>query len=267
MDSEKSRRIWELDFLRGFSILLMVFDHLMYDLKSIPYWFSANYATVGNAFLEGLVGFAQNYWTSALRNGGHYVFVAFFLLVSGICFTFSRSNLKRGLKFFLFACLISVITFLGEKFLGLRIGVFFGIIHMFSVAILLTWLLRKIWNNDLFILAIGLGIIIYGMTFDWMHLAFVNHLDVQNVFLIILGQKGFGADSFGLVPYAGVLMVGTVIGNVFYKNRVSLLPHLDGKWNAPIVFAGKHSFAIFLFHQLVIFGLVVLLAMGLGYRF
>ncbi|MFH0993386.1 MAG: heparan-alpha-glucosaminide N-acetyltransferase domain-containing protein, partial [bacterium] len=36
MEKQGSNRIWEIDFLRGFSIIMMVWDHLMYDLKSVP---------------------------------------------------------------------------------------------------------------------------------------------------------------------------------------------------------------------------------------
>ena len=28
---EKRKRVWELDFMRGFAVLCMCFDHLMYD--------------------------------------------------------------------------------------------------------------------------------------------------------------------------------------------------------------------------------------------
>lgn len=266
MEKDIKSRVWELDFLRGFSIIMMVFDHLLYDLASMPVWFS-NYATVNNEVIQGIVGLAQDYWASALREVGHHVFIAIFLLVSGISFTFSRSNWRRGVKFLAFALAISAGTILIETLSDLNIGIYFGIIHMFASSILIIALLRKLWNNDIFILILGGVIIILGLSFEYYHLGFIAELNISNFWEIIVGTKGYGADSFGLVPYTGIIMLGTVIGNTFYKHRVSLLPGLDGKWHNIFTITGRHSFLIFLLHQIIIFGFVILLGMILGYRF
>ncbi|MBU1144953.1 MAG: DUF1624 domain-containing protein [Firmicutes bacterium] len=265
MEKVKKYRIWELDFLRGLAILLMVFDHLMFDLKSLPNWFS-NFYSVGSPFMEWLYDFASLYWESALRAYGHIVFVAIFLLVSGISFNFSRSNLKRGLKFLAVAIIISVITMTTEVVSGLQIGILFGIIHLFAVGTLLTYLFRKIWNNDVFILALGLIIIGIGFYIEWWKVSYYETITFSRFFEIIIGLKGYGADYFGIIPYTGVIMVGTVLGNLFYSKRVSLLPGLDKKWNRPFVFAGQKSLIIFVTHQLVILTLVYLLGYLLGYR-
>jgi len=266
MDKRKTNRIWELDFLRGFSIIMMVFDHTMYDLKNLPAWFG-NYYSINNDVVQAAVKFANNYWNSDLRAVGHWVFVGFFLLVSGISFTFSRNNFKRALKFLLFAILISVITFAGEALSGLNIAIFFGIIHMFAVSTLITLILRKIWNNDLFILILGISAVAYGIWFGWQSVPYLAELTFANFWMVIVGIRGYGADFFGIFPYVGVIMIGTVIGNTLYKNRMSLLPHLDGKWNLPFVFTGTHSLAVFILHQPIVFDLIAVIAMLLGYRF
>ncbi len=87
MEKHGTNRIWELDFLRGFSIIMMVWDHLMFDLKSIPSWFS-NYGDLEHPILQTVVDFAHSYWYGSARAVGHFIFVAIFLLVSGISFTF-----------------------------------------------------------------------------------------------------------------------------------------------------------------------------------
>ncbi|MDD3865404.1 MAG: heparan-alpha-glucosaminide N-acetyltransferase domain-containing protein [Candidatus Izemoplasmatales bacterium] len=266
MDKKSKNRVWELDFLRGFAIIMMVFDHLLYDLASMPAWFS-NYTAINNEAMQSVVRFGQDYWASGLRGIGHHVFIAIFLLVSGISFTFSRSNWKRGVKFLAVALAISGTTILIEAISNLNIGIYFGIIHMFASSILIIALLRKIWNNDIFILILGASVIILGLSFEYYHLASLEELSIANFWELIVGTKSYGADSFGIVPYVGIIMLGTVIGNVFYKNRVSLLPQLDGKWHGVFSFTGRHSFLIFLLHQIVIFGLVILLGTILGYRF
>lgn len=262
----KTKRIWELDFLRGFSIIMMVWDHLMYDLKSLPYWFS-NYREIEIPLIERWVEFAHTYWYSTLREYGHWVFVAIFLLVSGISFTFSHSNLHRGIKLLIVAIIISVVTMSIESISGLGIGIFFGIIHMFAVGTILIYLIRKLWDNNIFILIIGLTIIFLGFAIEWDNVSYYNSITFSNFWEIILGLKGYGADHFGIIPYVGVIMVGTVIGKVFYPNRVSLLPKWDKKWNRVFTFAGQKSLIIFITHQVIIAGIIFIVGYFLGYTF
>lgn len=266
MKKEKEKRIWELDFLRGFAIILMVWDHLMYDVKSLRAWLT-NYFTVENEFVESAVKFAVDYWNSDLRRYGHWVFVDVFLLVSGISFTFSRSNLKRSLKFAIAAALLSLVTWIVEKTSGLNIFIIFGIIHMFALCTFLTYVLRKIWNNNYFILIVGFASIFYGVFFEWYKVGYLSELTFSNFWMVVVGLKGYGADFFGVFPQLGFILVGTVIGDVFYKNKTSLLPHLDGNWHLPITWSGKNSFPIFLVHQPLIFLIIYLICIALGYTF
>ncbi len=264
MEKQGSDRIWEIDFLRGFSIIMMVWDHLMYDLKSVPGWF-ANYSELSHPVIQTVVDFAESYWYGSARAVGHFIFVAIFLLVSGISFTFSRSNGKRALKFLVFALLISAVTMSVQAITGLTIGVFFGIIHMFALGTLITLLFRKLWDNNLFILTIGVGIVVAGVLLDWRNVPYAE-LTFANSWKIILGIKGYGADHFGLIPYTGVIMIGTVVGNLLYKPRLSLLPKLDGAWNKPFLLAGRHTLLIVVTHQPILTGLVFLIGYLVGYH-
>lgn len=267
MEEMKPTRIWELDFLRGFAIIMMVFDHLMYDLKSLPNLFG-NFYLIDNPFIHSAYQFGLDYWTSDLRAGGHYVFVAIFLLVSGISFNFSRDNLKRGTRFLAVALLISAVTLAIELFSGgvYRFGIYFGIIHLFAVGTLLTWLLRKIWNNDFFLFTIGAILIVIGIYFKFWKLIYFNSLDFGKFLAMIAGYKGYGADYFGIAPFAGVIMIGSAIGKYIYPKNTSLVPMLDGRWNKPFKFAGRHALVIFVTHQLIIFALVFAIMYIIGYR-
>ncbi|MGD9908977.1 MAG: DUF1624 domain-containing protein [Candidatus Izemoplasmatales bacterium] len=263
-----AKRVWELDFLRGLSIILMVMDHFMYDLKSLPYWFvNYNQLTEDGSLMDILYKIGSWYWTSDLRNNFHFVFVAIFLLVSGISFTFSHSNLKRGFKFTIVALLITVVTMSVEYFTGLNIGIVFGIIHMFALGTIITFLIRKLWNNNYFVFFVGLAFILYGLSFDFINVDYVSTVTWDNIFQIIIGIKGYGADHFGIFPYTGVIMIGTVIGDLFYKSKQSLLPTWDKPWNKPFISAGKHTLTIFVLHQPVLFLIVYLLGTLLGYQF
>lgn len=257
-------RIWELDFLRGFSVLMMIGDHLLYDLASFPVWFR-NYYQVNLEWIRDLSGFAAMYWGSDLRTYGHWFFIILFFGVSGISFTFSRNNLKRGLKFAGVAVLIFLFTYFGEKWTGIQLTIVSGVISIFALSTLLAWLLRKIWNNDVFIFIVGTLAVLLGFFLGGD--ARPGALTWANVPLMFLGFVEYGADYFTLFPYSGFLILGTVVGNRLYRSRKSLFPHLDRGWNAPACFVGRNSLWFFLLHQPVIFGLLIGIAYSLGYHF
>lgn len=266
MESKTPKRIWELDFLRGFAILMMIGDHLLYDFMAFPSWFS-NYSQVSNEGIRAFVRFATWYWNSDLRFWGHHVFIILFFGVSGISFTFSRNNIKRGLKFLAFSAVIFAVTRIAEVATGLPVTIFSGVITIFALSTLITFLFRKLWDNDWFLLMSGTAAIILGFFVIGVNPGEVSGLTWSNWYLIILGFQGYGADYFGLFPFLGYLMIGTVVGNQFYRNRVSLLPHWDHPWHRPVTFVGRNSLIVFLTHQLVLVGISLAIAFAAGYRF
>jgi uncharacterized membrane protein len=112
-------RIWEIDFLRGVSIILMVGYHLLYDLGAM-------------AGVQSLLGFTTDLSTPAWL-AAQYFFAALFILLSGISSTLSRSNVRRGLKLLAVALLVTAVTF----FFNRAATVHFGILHCLGVSILL----------------------------------------------------------------------------------------------------------------------------------
>ena len=261
----KETQIWELDFARGFAIIMMIFDHLMYDLMSMDSYFN-NFRQVDNSVFNWLNDIAGLYWGSTLRFFGHLFFITVFLVVSGISFTFSKSNLNRSIKLLVVAALITVVTYTLDKLAGLDIFIIFGIIHMYAFSIFLTYLFRKIWNNDIFILVLGVAIIIVGISFNFWEMNYIRELTFADMPGVIFGTKAYGADYFGIFPYWGMIMIGTVIGNVFYKNKMSLFPKTELNEKNIVIFAGQKSLIIFLTHQFVIFGLMYLIGLIFGYR-
>ncbi len=261
----KNRRIWELDFARGFAIIMMIFDHLMFDLLGMNYYF-INFDEINKPFFIFLNQIAKLYWQSSLRFYGHLFFVSVFLIVSGISFTFSKSNLNRSIKLLLIALTISVVTYFIDVLTTLNSFIIFGVIHMFAVSIFLTYIFRKIWNNDLFIFGLGIIIVIIGIHIRFWELNYITNLSYKDIPGILLGTKAYGADYFGLFPYWGLIMMGTVIGNVYYKNRFSLIPNVNLSDRNIVLVTGRNSLIIFITHQFILFGLLVLIGYLFGYR-
>ncbi|MCF7924479.1 MAG: DUF1624 domain-containing protein [Candidatus Izimaplasma sp.] len=263
--THQNKRIWELDFLRGLAIIMMVFDHFMFDFAFFDNYFS-NFREVDNSFFNWMYEFANMYWDSFLRFLGREFFVLLFLIISGISFTFSKNNFKRGFKLLLVALLITFVTYMIELLLGIRVLIVFGVIHMFAFSIIITALIRKFIKNEIIILFIGMAILTIGFIFGMFSPHFLP-LNLSNLPKIIIGVGRYGADHFGIVPYVGFILIGTVIGNAFYKNKVSLLPKHNLSSNNIFLIAGRKSLLVYVLHQPLVLIFVSIIAYIFGYRF
>lgn len=243
-------RIWELDFLRGICVLLMVWDHFMYDIVDI---FGETWITTGNQSVINFVKFAEAYEEGVLREIFHPVIYIMFFVICGISCSFSRSNLKRGIEALTLAFGITIVT----AFMGTIIR--FGVLHMLGVAILLWWIIDCICRHNRYITAavsFGIGIIVlllnqYFMTYPPKtnsDLAFIGFF-----FDNIKKPLYESADYFPIFPNVGYMLIGAGFGVILYDKRRSLLPQLDKYgWYKPISFWGRIALWVYVLHQIVV---------------
>lgn len=261
----KKKRIWELDFLRGIAILLMVFDHAMYYVTTIPSLFSNYY--MNNTFINELVHFANNYFRSSFREGWHIVFVTVFLLLVGISCHFSRSNLKRGTQILGFGILLSIGTIILELIGMNGTYIFNGILTLIGTSVLLCCLIDKLPGSKLWFLVFGTIILMVGLNYNMFTVRGVNDIATFEHFMqVVIGTRAYGADSFGLF-YAGIVFIGVFIGKTIYDERRSLLPKLDGAWNKPVCFVGRNTIWVYLASPIVLYVIIFIVCLCLGYRF
>ncbi|MDE5563465.1 MAG: DUF1624 domain-containing protein [Clostridiales bacterium] len=281
---DKKRRVWEIDFLRGFAVLAMCFDHFMYDC-SHPRDFFSNFSEVTNAFAEKLYTFASWYWKSSndyvtgFRFWGHAVFIFLFLFLVGTSCAFSRDNAKRGAQIGVAAFVFTGITFVLKVMGIMTYGVVFGILHCIALSVLICAAVDSLTKFNKYVnkyapLVIGVVILAFGIYFkSWEQLLYdgsghrlFDYEFVDEHFLgYIFGTHAFGDDWFGLFPYLGFVFLGIYWGRAAYPTRQSLLPRLNGKWNKPFTFVGRHALLTYFIHQVVIAGLIMLVGLCLGY--
>lgn len=277
---DKRRRAWELDLLRGVAVIAMCFDHMMYDVAYFRYWFSNSYEIM-NPFMEKVSALALLYWKSSsssepgFRFWGHLVFIFIFLFLVGTSCAFSRDNTRRGAL-----CGIASLAFTGISFVCRAIGVMedgvvFGILQCISACILCCAALDVLTSfdkkfNTYAPLVLGVTILVIGICKKaWIHPPGFWDLDgfVDEHFLgYIFGTNAYGDDWFGLFPYIGFVLLGMYWGKAAYAERASLLPRLDGKWNKPFTFIGRHALITYFIHQVVIAGIIMVVCMCMGYR-
>lgn len=209
-------RVWEIDFIRGAAIILMVLFHLIFDLREF-YSINIEYST-GFWYYEGKL--------SAI----------IFILTSGISSTFSKNNLKRGGAVIGLGIVITLITYVYDSDTYIR----FGILHLLGSSMILYHFIKKFSNICIFL--IGTTAIVLGSKF--------SNLAVQSPYLFIFGliNKGFASlDYYPLLPWAGVFIYGAIIGRTLYSKRKSLFPNANRFKFLP--YLGQHSLFIYLTHQ------------------
>jgi uncharacterized membrane protein len=82
---------------------------------------------------------------------------------------------------------------------------------------------------------------------------------IAGFFVFTKAVWSMSADYFPLLPYLGFFMIGAAIGPVFYPNKKTLLPKLDGKWHYLFTIPGRHSLIIYLGIQIVAVGVLALI--------
>lgn len=276
---DKCRRVWELDFLRGVAVIAMCFDHLMCDFLYIRGWFS-NFDQVQNPFIMKIAEFASAYWattgTFGFRFYAHHLFVFLFLFLVGTSCALSRDNTRRGSLLFLFSLVFTGATLVLKSVGIFDDGIICGILHCIALSILCVAAVDNLTAFDKNInkyapLAIGVIICAVGIELKFWEFGGRDATDqvfnAAHLFDYVMGTVPFGDDWFGLFPYVGAVFIGVYCGKALYCKRVSLLPKLDGKWNKPINFVGRHALIFYVAHQIVLAGLVGIICLCLGYKF
>ena len=227
------KRIWELDALRGICILGMVLLHLTYDLIQV--------FRVWNPEDPWLYNFGMD-WCGII-----------FFLLSGTSATLGSHPVKRGLQVFGGGMLCTAATLLCYLlgFLPKSIIIYFGVLHSLGTCMLLWALFRKLPRPALGIL--GVAIIALGL--------YLRTQTVSHPYLILFGLcpgNFSSSDYFPILPNLGYFLVGVALGGLLYRKKTTLLPRVKEDFFLLrfFRFCGRHSLAIYLIHQPVLYGLL-----------
>ena len=234
---QKRERIWELDALRGFCILCVIFVHFMFDLVY---------------FLGKQVDFPPLY-TFIQQYGG-----AIFVILSGCCATLGSRSFRRGALVFGCGMLITLVTW-GMYRLGMAasdVVVKFGVLHLLGVCMMLYPLLKKLPTAAVGVLAVVLiaaGYVLQGMVFA-----------VKWLFPLGFVYPGFtSSDYFPIFPQLGWFLLGILFGRTVYREKKTKLPGTAQDFFLIRFFrwCGRQSLWIYLLHQPIVYGLIELVSM------
>lgn len=291
----KKQRFWELDFLRGLCVILMVFDHVMY---SVGYAMPKVGSMLGKTLWDNATNFVTNmYWDNPVRTYIRFVVLFFFFSICGISCTFSRSNIKRGAMCFFVGCVITFATVLVDKIALLGVSIYFGVLHMLGISMMLYGVIDKLAGlivkagrtdkqksilktiSGYVVPTIGLILLIIffacyysGLEYDTFGTnVFIEDTTVSTIaslFINVVPHKGNisgtigGSDYWPLLPWMAIVFIGGFIGRGVYKTKAkNYLVKLDGKWNKPVCFVGRHALLVYALHQVVVVALLILITL------
>lgn len=284
-DNKKSKRVWEIDFLRGICIILMVFDHLMWQIHDFIWrYFDIIWTNPSiPSFLLGYHEFGSWYYMNNFRIVFRLMILFIFFFISGISINFSKNNVKRGLICLGCGLIITLITVLLciFKIIDPQTSLIsFGVLSCLGTCILITHFLKKIVykiTNDNFKIWIVVVCIL-----SWILILLGNYFKLEfpmyildkasplSYFIGILGNIfgfcNFGGDYFPLVPFLAYMLIGSLFGELIYKNKESLFKK-EPKWCKGFTYVGKNTLWIYLLHIPVITLLHIILFLACGYHF
>lgn len=250
------QRVVELDYLRGIAVILMIFDHFMFAIWGLlPMVFSDFPANQG--FTHDLVRFARTYWVWGVRHGVRYAVLFIFLGLTGVCCSFSKSNLARGLKLLAAAMALTAGTFVCGKITGdMDITIAFGVLHCVALALILIGLLEKITGNKWVYLAIGIVLTGIGIILRVKGAPFVSYSSEQSLAAIIgksiLGIAECGSDCFAFPFHGGQVFIGVFLGKLLFRDKQPIYRKPVQYQNNIITFFGRNSLWVYLVHQIII---------------
>jgi uncharacterized membrane protein len=226
-------RFWEIDFARGFAVLLMLVFNWQFAL-----WYF------------GLLSFDVNgFWFYFARS-----VVALFVFVSGVSFWVSYSKAREKLnakdlrvKFLMrsafllslgFAVTLATWFFLRQGF------VVFGILHLLGLSVLLALPLVRLSSRWLMLLGGAIacaGVYLTSLRFDFPWLLWLGFV-----------PSGFYSIDFEpVLPWFAVFLFGVAIGKMFFiqgKRRL-VFPGEKSIVSKLVCLAGRNSLLIYVLHQ------------------
>lgn len=227
MNSNTSSRIWEIDFLRGNAVLLMILFHFVYNLRM---FFGFDNIQISNGFwyYEGRI-------TATL-----------FMLLVGIStvlvcerygFRHRKKNVTRGLQLLGIGFLLSYITWLYDPSMMIH----FGMLHFLGISIIISSLFVDYEYHALFF-----AMAILGLTVQY------QGTEINNLAWLPIGFPPVDYHSFDyypMLPHLAIPLFGVFLGNQLYRQGESRMP-VPEEWEKNFVSViGRHSLMVYLLHQ------------------
>ena len=242
------KRIHLLDILRGAAIIVMLVDHIVFDI----------------AFLFDSLWAAQAYDAIAKIA---FIFSGTFVSVSGVCAALGRNTALRGAQLTLMGVGITLFTafFMPELIILNDVLVLLGFcmlayavldkyleklpywlgITLFLIIFVITYNIEDGYIGIKGLLTLNLNEQLY--TVDWLY-PFGIHSD-----------KFVSANYYPIFPWIFLFMAASYVGKLIKKNGAPSFAYKN--FAPPVAFCGRNSLIIYIVHQPVLYGIIWVLSL------
>lgn len=243
----KKERYGLLDMLRGINLISMIAFHACWDLQ---YMFN-----VDMPWYRGTPG---DIWQR--------IICITFIALSGFCSSLGtgvKRKVKRGIIVMICGEIVSIVTFFAMP----DNPIHFGILTFMGFAMIVFALLDPLIKNSNPFENIVLFIFCYLFTrkVPMRRLMIMNNAVMiprdlyKNMFTAFLGFPPIefvSSDYFPVIPWIFIYGIGYYIGKAFLK--YDKMKYLNKPVKGPFNFIGKNSLIIYMLHQPVIYGILLL---------
>ena len=254
------KRIHEIDFIRGFLMVLVLMDHLFWCLKAYNYdwWMASN---MSNDFFKSMYLAFDFYWENPARDVVRFIALFGFCFVSGVSSAFSRNNWIRAAQmigvFGVIAVgsnLLDMSGILGDQIVRIDFNVI-GVLAWSTLAYCFTQ--NKSWRS------IAVGFLI-SFLMCWYIVPWLAKTPMGRAYAPPLWEPENQADWMPLFPFMCIFFLGALFSSFVYApSKQSIIKH-RGNWERPICFLGRHTLVVYLGHQFVFIPFFLLLSVFLG---
>ena len=222
-------RYFQLDFIRGIAIVMMIIFHISFDLNNFHF------------ISIDIYNHHSRSWFYF-----HILILTIFILSVGISLVLANQhkiNVQKVLKRFYTLSLASVAISIASYITFPNSWIYFGVIHFITIASILLLPFIKFPKLSLII---GICIIIlFNINIINMHWLFQYSAS-------FLHLPHYTEDLVSFTPWLGVALIGIFLG----AKKLFIFTLKENIFTTKIAFLGKHSLVIYILHQPIFFGLI-----------
>jgi uncharacterized membrane protein len=282
----KGDRVFEIDFLRGFDIFLMVALHFCCDLYFINRFYSrAPELTANPAWVQAMKDFGALVFLT-IEGGSLFVleffFSGLFMFLSGVSCAFSHSNIQRAIKLGFVSILMTILLEGADLLLpsGNQIHIWLGILQSMAIAMFLysvfDYFFPSFWADYamaiVFVALVGWSIYLVNGPLNSevagriYNVRFLTAKIPEEGWKLLFGLRSYGDDYFSPITTLALFFLGAVVGKTLYRGKHSFLPSwLPKKWASPVLWLGSHSLEVYLLHQPVCYLILLMILAPAGF--